>query len=153
VVDLPDDVEGFIPMSHLALPDISRVEARFGPGDPLPLEVIEVSPENRRIVLSVKAYMDKQTEATVAEYVAAHDIRPELLAAQSEQSGDGGVSEGSAAAEAPEEAGGPEGEEIDELVADSPAEPVVETPVEAAVEEIQEPAPETGGDVPSDEQV
>ncbi len=79
VVDLPGDVEGFVPMSHLALPEISKIEARFAPADPLPLEVIEVSPENRRIVLSVKAHMEKQSEEALAEYVAAHEIRPELL--------------------------------------------------------------------------
>ena len=85
VVDLPDDVEGFVPMSHLALPEISRIEARFAPGDTLPLEVIEVSPENRRIVLSVKAYMEKQPEEALTEYVAAHDVRPELLEPEPEE--------------------------------------------------------------------
>ena len=79
VVDLADDVEGFVPMSHLALPEISKVEARFAPGDPLPLEVIEVSPENRRIVLSVKAYMEKQPEDVLKAYVESHEVRPELL--------------------------------------------------------------------------
>jgi small subunit ribosomal protein S1 len=84
VVDLPGDVEGFVPMSHLALSDISKIEARFTPGDKIPLEVIEVSPENRRIVLSVKAYMEKQPPEALAEYVAAHEIRPELLETEQE---------------------------------------------------------------------
>jgi small subunit ribosomal protein S1 len=88
VVDLPDDVEGFVPMSHLALPEISKIEARFAPGDTLPLEVIEVSPENRRIVLSVKAHMEKQPEDVLAAYVAAHEIRPELLESVGEGAGD-----------------------------------------------------------------
>ncbi|MBN2564238.1 MAG: 30S ribosomal protein S1 [Candidatus Eisenbacteria bacterium] len=79
VVDLPNDVEGFVPMSHLSLPDISKIEARFAPEDKVPLEVIEVSPDNRRIVLSVKAYMEKQAPEALAEYIAAHEIRPELL--------------------------------------------------------------------------
>ncbi|MBD3367867.1 MAG: 30S ribosomal protein S1 [Candidatus Eisenbacteria bacterium] len=79
VVEIPEDIEGFVPMSHLALPDISRVEARFAPGDTIPLEVIEVSPENRRIVLSVKTYMEKQPEETLQEYIAAHEVRSELL--------------------------------------------------------------------------
>jgi small subunit ribosomal protein S1 len=88
VVDLPNDVEGFVPMSHLALPEISRIDARFAPGDPLPLEVIEVSPDNRRIVLSVKAHMEKQPEEALAEYVQAHDVRPELLKAEEEPAED-----------------------------------------------------------------
>ena len=140
VVDLPDDVEGFIPMSHLALPDISRVEARFGPGDELPLEVIEVSPENRRIVLSVKSYMDKQPQETLAAYVAAHEVRPELLAAQAEQAGE-------TAAERPAEGDddGPEegGEGDDGPVAAAESVPAAGEP--------EPPAPEAGGDAPADQ--
>jgi small subunit ribosomal protein S1 len=102
VVDLPGDVEGFVPMSHLALPEISKIEARFATGDPLPLEVIEVSPENRRIVLSVKAHMEKQPEEALAEYVAAHEIRPELLEPSEEEQG------GTSDAGTPEKAAGGE---------------------------------------------
>ncbi len=79
VVDLPQDVEGFVPMSHLALTEISQIEARFAPGDALPLEVIEVSPENRRIVLSVRTYMEKQPQEVLQDYVESHNVRPELL--------------------------------------------------------------------------
>ncbi len=79
VVDLPQDVEGFVPMSHLAVTEISQIEARFAPGDGLPLEVIEVSPDNRRIVLSVRTYMEKQPQEVLQEYVEAHNVRPELL--------------------------------------------------------------------------
>ena len=79
VVDLPQDVEGFVPMSHLAVTEISQIEARFAPGDDLPLEVIEVSPDNRRIVLSVRTYMEKQPQEVLQEYVEAHNVRPELL--------------------------------------------------------------------------
>ena len=91
VVDLPGDVEGFVPMSHLALPEINRVEQRFASGDALSLEVIEVSPENRRIVLSVRAYMDKQPPEVLEEYVEAHPIRPEPVRETSEA--DGGTDE------------------------------------------------------------
>ena len=128
VVDLPSDVEGFVPMSHLALPEISKIEARFAPGDLLPLEVIEVSPENRRIVLSVKAHMEKQPEETLAEYIAAHEIRPELLEPEPEP-------EGEADGEAPAEGAEAKSEEKDE------AAPEVEA--EAATDEQagEEPAP------------
>jgi len=171
VVDLPDDVEGFVPMSHLAIPDISRIEVRFAPGDPMPLEVIEVSPENRRIVLSAKAYMDRHPEA-LADYVAAHEIRPELLEAQAqrEQAGEGAPdaaqaaeSEASEVSEAP---GVPEVSEVPEVpevpeVSDVPealgedAEGVDVTEgvkplseADAGPEPEIEVAPESGGEAP-----
>jgi small subunit ribosomal protein S1 len=141
VVDLPDDVEGFIPMSHLALPDISRVEARFAPGDELPLEVIEVSPENRRIVLSVKSYMDKQPEDAVRAYVAAHEVRPELLAAQAEQAGeDGAAAERSPDGDGPEEGAASDDDELAAAAESAPA-----------AGEAEPPAPETGGDAPAEQ--
>ncbi len=127
VVDLPSDVEGFVPMSHLALPEISKIEARFAPGDLLPLEVIEVSPENRRIVLSVKAHMEKQPEETLTAYIAAHEIRPELLLSASE-------------AESDEESDGDATDEMNETRKDeetAPAkaeEPADETVVEPAAD-------------------
>ncbi|MBM3150490.1 MAG: S1 RNA-binding domain-containing protein, partial [Chloroflexi bacterium] len=128
VVDLPDEVEGFVPMSHLALPDISRVELRFAPGDPLPVEVIEVSPENRRIVLSVKSYMDRQPEDVIAAYVAAHDIRPELVAAQSEQADEAGREPAAEDAEAAPE------EPAEERAEESVTRPEPEPELEAAAE-------------------
>jgi len=121
VVDLPNDVEGFVPMSHLALTEISKVDARFAPGDTLPLEVIEVSPDNRRIVLSVRAYMEKQPEDVLKEYVAAHEIRPELLEPEEAPAG-------KAEAEAPK----PEAEAADEAEAEAPeADAVDEAEAEA----------------------
>jgi small subunit ribosomal protein S1 len=173
VVDLPDDVEGFVPMSHLALPEISRVEARFAPGDALPLEVIEVSPDNRRIVLSVKTRMEKEPEEMLAEYVAAHDIRPELLKPEGDKAeGDkpeGETPEGEKpeAAEEPEAEGGEtETPPIDEpeaavatadetetaeqvaVTEETPAEaaPIEEAAPEAAAAETDEPAAEAEGE-------
>jgi small subunit ribosomal protein S1 len=140
VVDLPEDVEGFVPMSHLALPEISRIEARYAAGDQLPLEVIEVSPENRRIVLSVKTFMEKEPDHVLREYVAAHDIRPELLAAQEtpvEDEADDeavGAGEAPAAGETPDEAPAPT-EEVEKQV---PA------PFEAGEAEPEPPIPEAG---------
>jgi small subunit ribosomal protein S1 len=132
VVEIPEDIEGFVPMSHLALPDISRVEARFASGDMIPLEVIEVSPENRRIVLSVKSYMEKQPDETLQEYIAAHEVRPELLESEPEE--DEGEREDaqqeSASAEEPEEK--PEGEAPAEEPEAKEEAPSDETRAEAA---------------------
>jgi small subunit ribosomal protein S1 len=140
VVDLPEDVEGFVPMSHLALTEISQIEARFAPGDVLPLEVIEVSPENRRIVLSVRTYMEKQPQEVLQDYVESHNVRPELLEPE--------------VIEEPEEESGAAGGEADETTPETEAVPsddastettVIEEPVEA-----DEAEPETDA-VPCDE--
>ncbi len=122
VVDLPGDVEGFVPMSHLALPEISKIEARFAPADPLPLEVIEVSPENRRIVLSVKAHMEKQPEEALAEYIAAHEIRPELLEPEPEPEAPAKTDETTAVTE-PASEGDAQAEEATEAPAGKEATP------------------------------
>jgi small subunit ribosomal protein S1 len=134
VVDLPSDVEGFVPMSHLALPEISKIEARFAPGDPLPLEVIEVSPDNRRIVLSVKAHMEKQSEEVLTEYIAAHEIRPELLEPEPEPE---------APAEATEEAAPAEAEATEEVATETTDEATEEVTTEATDEATEEVATET----------
>lgn len=56
IVELPDDVEGFVPFSHLGRDDIAKPSDAFNEGDELKLKVIEIDPENRRIVLSVKEF-------------------------------------------------------------------------------------------------
>jgi small subunit ribosomal protein S1 len=180
VVDLPNDVEGFVPMSHLALPEISKIEARFAEGDKLPLEVIEVSPENRRIVLSVKSRLEKEPEEALAEYVAAHEIRPELLKPEPEEeateeakaeepAAEEAKAEEPAAEKPDEEAEGgetgtePSGEETaeetrapDEAPVEAAAEkPVAEEPaaeVEAAETPAKEPAAEAeAAEAPAEE--
>jgi small subunit ribosomal protein S1 len=75
VVELPEEVEGFVPISHLGIPNLSRADLCFEEDDEIPLEVIEISPENRRVVLSVKEYLDKHDEATLNEYLEAHQPR------------------------------------------------------------------------------
>ncbi len=83
VVDLGGDVEGFVPVSHLAIDELESPAQAFSEGDPLPLRVIDIDPRNRRIVLSVKAYMAGRSEAESQEYQRLHEPRtltPEELA-------------------------------------------------------------------------
>jgi small subunit ribosomal protein S1 len=51
VVDLGDDIEGFVPGSHAGIEDPSRLEEYYEGGDPVDLRVIESDAANRRIVL------------------------------------------------------------------------------------------------------
>jgi predicted RNA-binding protein with RPS1 domain len=52
VVDLGDDIEGFVPLSQLGVAGLQNPADLFAEGDELEMEVTEVDPENRRIVLN-----------------------------------------------------------------------------------------------------
>ena len=145
VVDLPNDVEGFVPMSHLALPEISRIEARFAAGDAVPLEVIEVSPENRRIVLSVKAYMEKQPQEALQDYIEAHEVREELLEPEKAEE-----PEAEEKAEEPAAEAEPEAPEAEEKADEPAAEAEPEAP--EAEEKADEPAAEAEPEAPEAEE-
>ncbi len=54
VVDLGDNLEGFVPISQLGVEEhLDEPADRFSEGDPLELRVLETDPINRRIVLAV----------------------------------------------------------------------------------------------------
>ncbi len=53
VVDLGDDIEGFITASYSGVEDADRLEEYYHAGDPLDLRVVESDATNRRIVLEV----------------------------------------------------------------------------------------------------
>ena len=76
VVDLGRDVEGFVPVSQLAIPDLTKPAAAFQVGDVMPLQVIDVDPKNRRIVLSVKAAFASRDEESVETWRTEHPVRP-----------------------------------------------------------------------------
>ena len=70
VVELRAGVEGFVPVSHLLPDDIRKPAEYFGVGDRIPLKVIKMDPANRRIVLSVRAYMEEATAEDLAAFNA-----------------------------------------------------------------------------------
>lgn len=76
LVDIPlenDVVEGFIPISHLAIPKLEHSEEAFYVGEELPLKVIELDMENRRLILSVKAFFFSRDLKLQEEYLAIHE--------------------------------------------------------------------------------
>ena len=76
LVDIPlkdDSVEGFIPISHLAMSKLEHSEDAFHVGEELPLKVIELDMENRRLILSVKAFFFSREPKLQEEYVAIHE--------------------------------------------------------------------------------
>ncbi|NQT65576.1 MAG: S1 RNA-binding domain-containing protein [FCB group bacterium] len=68
-------VEGFIPLSHLAIPGLKKAGMAFEVGEELPLKVIELDLENRRLILSVKAYFFARDKNEFNEFVEVHQER------------------------------------------------------------------------------
>ncbi len=62
VVDLGDDLEGFVPMSQLGVPDIQIPGDAVQEGQPVDVKVLEVDPIHHRIVVAVVAYPDEPFE-------------------------------------------------------------------------------------------
>jgi len=68
-------VEGFVPLSHLAVPGLKRAGAVFEIADELPLKVIELDLENRRLILSIKAYFFTKNKEELVAFVEAQESR------------------------------------------------------------------------------
>jgi small subunit ribosomal protein S1 len=60
VVDLESDLEGFVPISHLGWDNLSTPGDLFEENDQIPLKVISLDQQQRRIVLSLKDYLQDQ---------------------------------------------------------------------------------------------
>ena len=106
VVELGNDVEGFVPLNQLGKKDLEKPDEAFKDGrHPQPASVIEFDPTNRRIVLSVDAYYKDRDRAEFEAYLAAH---PTVVAPISETAS---VKKEAAEAEAEAEGEIPEPEE------------------------------------------
>ena len=68
-------VEGFIPLSHLAIPGLKKAGMAFEVNEELPLKVIELDLENRRLILSVKAYFFARDKNEFNDFVELHQER------------------------------------------------------------------------------
>ena len=60
VVDLGDDIEGFVPASHSGVDDPNQLELYYDAGDPVSLRVIESDATNRRVVLEVTSTPERK---------------------------------------------------------------------------------------------
>jgi len=89
VVELRAGVEGFVPVSHLLPDDIKKPAEYFGVGDRIPLKVIKMDPANRRIVLSVRAYMEDATAEDLAAFNAKFGTKKPLSEIESSNGRDG----------------------------------------------------------------
>jgi len=89
-VDLGNDIEGFVPLSQLGVAGLQNPGDLFAEGDALEMEVTEVDPENRRIVLNTTrvpkleegAVIRPATQAAPAEEVTAEEVTAEEVTAE-----------------------------------------------------------------------
>ena len=136
VVNLGDDIEGFVPASHAAVEDVNRLEEFFQAGDPVDLKVLESDAANRRIVLEVTTAPERRVAEEVPEEEAVADEVPEGEAVADEESTE-------ATAEVKED--DPESSETEAEDGEAPQAEVAE--VEAATEPEEDPdASEDPGD-------
>ncbi len=91
VVDLGDNLEGFVPTAQLASKELTDPTGVFNEGESIPLQVIELDRHQHKIVLSVVAYYKKRERDEFDAYLAAHpategkalaEAMPEELKAQ-----------------------------------------------------------------------
>jgi small subunit ribosomal protein S1 len=72
VVDLGDDVEGFVPLSQIPEEILREQKESMTPGRRLDLRVVRVDPQNRRIVLSMKAFLQQEERDEMEGYARRH---------------------------------------------------------------------------------
>jgi small subunit ribosomal protein S1 len=136
IVDLGDDIEGFVPFSQLGFEDVRKPTDVFQTDDELDLKVIRVDPEARRIVLSLRAYLSELPPEAEEEfrkkYLSRRPVSREPAAvpppAGAEPSAGGEVGPGSSAGAPTAEVEKPEhaqetGEESQTRTEDAPEEP------------------------------
>ncbi|MFC1628523.1 30S ribosomal protein S1 [Gemmatimonadota bacterium] len=156
IVDIPDDVEGFVPLQQLGRDDLSTPEEAFDEGDELPLTVIEFDREGRKIVLSVTEYFKSKDQNEQDAFVKKHEKREITLGDHEGADGLADLKEQlefaekdspeSESAEEPVEEAGAEPETVEEPAEEPDAEPeTAEEPAEepdAEPETVEEPAEE-----------
>ncbi|MFH1845039.1 MAG: 30S ribosomal protein S1 [bacterium] len=165
IVDLGEDLEGFVPLGHLAIPKLDKPQYYFREGEETVLKVIKMDVENRRIVLSIAERLKELEEDSLDKFIENHPRLEDVVAAaeaaesgqesdQSHTSDEMGLDEdlefAAEAIEATAEAE-PEAEAADEAAVDTVAEPD-SPPADAPIaEETPEPATTTEETAPAEE--
>ncbi|MCS6965271.1 MAG: 30S ribosomal protein S1 [Candidatus Kapabacteria bacterium] len=74
MVELPDGVDGYVPASQLSFAPVASIPEYFHVGDLLPLKVVELDRENRKVVLSVVEYLRDKDRSVIDAYNAQHPV-------------------------------------------------------------------------------
>lgn len=75
IVDLGNEVEGFVPTNHLGKTEITRPIDAFNEGDEIPLKVIEFDRGGKRIILSVDAYYRGREKTEFDAFLSKHPTK------------------------------------------------------------------------------
>ncbi len=147
VVDLSDDIEGFVPKSQVPMADRKDLHDLLAEGQSMGLRVLECDTANRRIVLTVMQMPERPAPGSrpaPAEVVAVDEATTEEDELSAEDAADEAPADVEAASSPAERlAAQPDGAEDSETV--SPAEPSeVESEAERAVRgRARQPEPDT----------
>jgi small subunit ribosomal protein S1 len=74
IVEMPQGVDGFVPVSQLSFAPVRTISDFFNVGDNLPLKVVEFDKEQKKIVLSAVEYLRGRTAEDIAAYNANHPV-------------------------------------------------------------------------------
>jgi small subunit ribosomal protein S1 len=74
IVELPEGVDGFVPVSQLSFAPVRNITDFFRAGDNLPLKVVEFDRESKKIVLSVVEYLRDKDQAIIDAYNGEHPV-------------------------------------------------------------------------------
>jgi small subunit ribosomal protein S1 len=74
IVELPDGVDGFVPVSQLSFAPVKNISEFFATGDVLPLRVVEFDKEAKKIVLSAVECLRGKDQIAIDAYNAAHPV-------------------------------------------------------------------------------
>ncbi|HMQ68286.1 MAG TPA: 30S ribosomal protein S1 [Ignavibacteria bacterium] len=94
IVELPDEVDSFIPASQLATSLIKNFNELFFPGGTMKAEIIEFDKTNKKVVLSVIEYLKDKEQNEIDEYInkfkipkrfTSKDIQDKTRSFESEQ--------------------------------------------------------------------
>jgi small subunit ribosomal protein S1 len=80
VVTLENDVDGFVPLSQLAIDDLKTPRQSFSLEQELSLKVIEFNEEQKKIVLSVREYLKDKDQEEFEAYLQSHPIQAVTIA-------------------------------------------------------------------------
>jgi small subunit ribosomal protein S1 len=74
IVELPDGVDGFVPVSQLSFAPVRVISDYFKIGDRLPLRVVEFEKASKKIVLSAVEALRTMVQAAIDAYNAEHPV-------------------------------------------------------------------------------
>jgi small subunit ribosomal protein S1 len=74
IVELPDGVDGFVPVSQLSFAPVRVISDYFKIGDRLPLRVVEFEKVSKKIVLSAVEALRTMAQAAIDAYNAEHPV-------------------------------------------------------------------------------